>query len=156
MASEHDVTRGLAERGLPDFAPYLMNRVMARYNARLRAALDGAGVSVPQMRALAVLSARGAQSIGDLATLAVTEPSTLSRNLDRMEADGWIERRATQADHRIRLVHLTPRGGEVWAGLWPHLVAAEAAMFDGIPAEERAAFTATLARILANVRRNPI
>ena len=48
--------RTLGEIGLQNFAPYLMNRIMGRYNQSLHEQLGKAGLSVAKMRALAVLS----------------------------------------------------------------------------------------------------
>ena len=46
----------IGEIGLNHFAPYLMNRVMARWNAHLAEDLKAHGMSTAKMRALAVLS----------------------------------------------------------------------------------------------------
>ena len=46
----------LGEIGLGNFAPYLMNRIIGRYNASLREEMADQGLSTPKMRALAVLS----------------------------------------------------------------------------------------------------
>ena len=46
----------LGEIGLSNFAPYLMNRIMGRYNADLRQEMGKLGLTTPKMRALAVLS----------------------------------------------------------------------------------------------------
>ena len=46
----------LGQIGLQQFAPYLMNRIMGRYNATLREDLRRQGLTIPQVRTLAVLS----------------------------------------------------------------------------------------------------
>ena len=46
----------LGQIGLQQFAPYLMNRIMGRYNATLRDDLRKQGLTIPQVRTLAVLS----------------------------------------------------------------------------------------------------
>jgi hypothetical protein len=51
-----DPLQRLGEIGLSNFAPYLMNRIMGRYNADLRQEMTGLGLTTPKMRALAVLS----------------------------------------------------------------------------------------------------
>lgn len=38
------------------------------------------------------------------------EPPTLVRLVDRMEADGLLERRADESDRRIKRLHLSPEG----------------------------------------------
>ena len=46
----------LGEIGLSNFVPYLMNRIMGRYNADLREQTAAIGLTTPKMRTLAVLS----------------------------------------------------------------------------------------------------
>ena len=144
----------LGEMGLHNFAPYLMNRIMGRYNADLRAEMAALGLSTPKMRALAVLSVLDGLQIGRLAVYAVVEQSTLSRALDALEAEGHVHRTADPADNRATRIHLTPAGRAAFERLWPHMAASYARMFAGIDEAERRAFVGTLQKILANVRKH--
>lgn len=135
-----------------DFAPYLMNRIMARYNAGVADVLAAEGVSVPQMRTLAVLVQQGPRTINELSVLTVIKQSTLSRTLDAMEAAGLVRREACEADSRVRHIHLTDEGRAAHSRAWPAMQRAEAALFEGIPEDERDAFTRTLSRILKSIR----
>jgi len=144
----------LGEIGLEGFAPYLMNRIMGRYNAALREDLAAMGLTTPKARALAVLSVVEAPLIRELAVYTVTDPSTLSRALDQLDAEGLIRREACTSDSRATRLHLTPAGRAVFETLWPRMAEAEAALFRGIPDAERRAFLATLQRILRNIRRH--
>ena len=56
---------------LEEFTPYLMNRILARYNKGVDAALKEVGVSVAQMRALVVLADNGPCTIPELSVLTV-------------------------------------------------------------------------------------
>ena len=146
----------LGEIGLSNYAPYLMNRIMGRYNASLRDEMAGLGLTTPKMRALAVLSVVEAPLIRELAVYAITDPSTLSRALDQLQADGLIRRVADAADSRATRVHITQAGRTLFDNLWPHMAAANARMFRGIGDEERHAFVATLQKMLANIRKHEI
>lgn len=146
----------LAEIGLPQFPPYLMNRVMGRYNASLREVMSGLGITTPQMRALAVLSVRDGLLIRELAVFAVVEQSTLSRALDRLDRDGMIRREPDAQDSRATRIFLTDAGRAAHARIWPHMAESYRQMFRGIDAEEEAAFVVTLQKILANVRHHDI
>lgn len=137
-----------------DFAPYMMNRIMARYNAGVADALAAEGVSVPQMRTLAVLVQQGPRTVNELSVLTVIKQSTLSRTLDAMEAAGLVRREACEDDSRVRHIHLTGAGRAAHDRAWPAMQRAEAALFQGIPEGERAAFTQTLTRILHSIRHN--
>lgn len=149
-------TQRLGEIGLTNFAPYLMNRIMGRYNASLREEVAGLGLTTPKMRALAVLSVVEAPLIRELAVYAVTDPSTLSRALDQLQADGMIRREADSADSRAVRVYITEAGRAAFEQLWPHMAVAQARMFRGIPEDERRAFVGTLQKMLANIRKHEI
>lgn len=145
---------GLGEIGLENFAPYLMNRIMGRYNASLRAELAAGGLSTTKMRALAVLSVIDGLQARDLAVYAVTEQSTLSRALDALAAEGLVRRDADPDDSRASRVCITPAGRAAFERLWPQMARAYARMFHGIGAAERRAFTGTLQTILSNIRKH--
>ncbi|MCC6009042.1 MAG: MarR family transcriptional regulator [Rhodobacteraceae bacterium] len=149
-----DLPGHLSDIGLDAFAPYLMNRIMGRYNAALREEMAALGLSTPQMRAIAVLSVRDGLQIGRLAVYAVVEQSTLSRALDQLERDGKVRRVPDPADSRATCILLTPAGHADFARLWPHMAESYTRMFSGIDDEEKRAFVGTLRKMLANIRRN--
>ncbi len=149
-----DAAPDLTEIGLENFPPYLMNRIMGRYNASLRDEMAALGLTTPQMRALAVLAVHDGLLSRDLAVYAVVEQSTLSRALDALEKAGLITRRPDDSDNRATRVNLTRGGRQTYARLWPDMAASYAQMFKGIPEAEREAFTRTLQTILRNVRKH--
>jgi DNA-binding MarR family transcriptional regulator len=146
----------LAEIGLSNFAPYLMNRIMGRYNASLRAEMAALGLTTPKMRALAVLSVIDGPLIRDLAVYSVVEQSTLSRALDQLDADGLVRREADPDDSRATRVFLTEAGRTAFETLWPCMAESYARMFRGISDDERRAFVGTLQKMLANIRKHEI
>ena len=146
----------LGEIGLSNYAPYLMNRIMGRYNASLRDEIGGLGLTTPKMRSLAALSVIDGPLIRELAVLTVTDPSTLSRSLDQLQADGMIRREVDSADSRAVRVYITDTGRAAFEHLWPHMAVAHARMFRGIPEDERRAFVGTLQKMLTNIRRHEI
>lgn len=144
----------LGEIGLEGFAPYLMNRIMGRYNAALRGELSDMGLTTPKARALAVLSVIEAPLIRELAVYTVTDPSTLSRALDQLAAEGLIRREDCATDSRATRIHLTDAGRETFDKLWPRMAEAQEALFKGIPDADRRVFLGTLQQILRNIRRH--
>jgi DNA-binding MarR family transcriptional regulator len=146
----------LGEIGLMNFVPYLMNRIMGRYNAGLHEKMAGLGLTTPKARALAVLSVVEGPLIRELAVYTVAQQSTLSRALDQLQADGLIRREADANDSRAVRVHITDAGRATFDGLWPHMETAQARMFRGIPEDERRAFVATLQKMLINIRKHEI
>ncbi|MFD9900484.1 MarR family winged helix-turn-helix transcriptional regulator [Mesorhizobium sp. UC22_110] len=151
-----DETEGprLGEIGLQQFAPYLMNRIMGRYNASLREDLAKLGLTTPKMRALAVLSVIDNLAISRLAVYAITEQSTLSRALDALEADGLVRRTADPEDSRATRISITEAGRAAFETLWPTMRHSYEHMFAGIDVAERTAFVATLQKMLLNVRKH--
>ncbi|MEZ5725323.1 MAG: MarR family transcriptional regulator [Paracoccaceae bacterium] len=146
----------LGEIGLMSYAPYLMNRIMGRYNTSLRDEMAKLGLTTPKMRALAVLSVIDGPLIRELAVYSVVEQSTLSRALDQLSEGGLIRREADSTDSRATRVFLTEAGRKTFDLLWPCMVEAHARIFRGIPEEERRTFIATLQKMLTNIRKHEI
>ncbi|MEQ8589525.1 MAG: MarR family transcriptional regulator [Roseitalea porphyridii] len=144
----------LGEIGLSNFAPYLMNRIMGRYNADLRQEMSGLGLTTPKMRALAVLSVIDTLPISELAVYAVVEQSTLSRALEQLTTDGLVRRDPDPNDSRVTRIAITEAGRAAYDQLWPTMSKIYSQMFQGIPPEERQAFVGTLQKMLANIRKH--
>lgn len=87
---------------------------MSAFNRRLRSLFDmrtrEMGLTLTRARALFALSRRGHLSQKDLAQELEIETPTLVRVLDGMERQGLIERRAGEADRRIKEIHVTVEG----------------------------------------------
>ena len=144
----------LGQIGLQQFAPYLMNRIMGRYNATLREDLRKHDLTTAQVRTLAVLSVSDGLPISALAVYTVIEQSTLSRTLDALEAQGLVRRELGETDSRVRKVFLTDEGRAEFARAWPWMHASFERMFDGIGQEEYGALVATLQKMLRNIRKH--
>ena len=146
----------LGQIGLQQFAPYLMNRIMGRYNATLREDFRRQHRTIPQVRTLAVLAVMDGITVGDLSVYTVIEQSTLSRTLDALEAHGLVRRETGETDSRVRKVYLTDEGRAEFARAWPAMHEAFEAMFDGIDDAEYSALIVTLQKMLKNIRRHEI
>jgi DNA-binding MarR family transcriptional regulator len=151
IASDDQVP-SLGEIGLNHFAPYLINRVSARWNSKLAEHLKTFNLTTAQMRALAVLSINSGQTINDLAALTISEQSTMSRTLDALEELGYIERRARPEDMRVRKITITDAGRAAFEAFWPIMFQSYQAMFKDVEATEYFAFLSTLQKILRNMR----
>ena len=154
MTDQVTAPRRLGEIGLNNFAPYLMNRIMGRYNASLREDMAHQGMSTPKMRALAVLAVVDGILIRELAVYAVVEQSTLSRALDGLAGDGLVRREPDRDDSRATRIFITEQGRAAFERHWPAMARAYEQMFRGIPEAEQQAFVAVLQKILRNVRHN--
>ncbi|TPL93022.1 MarR family transcriptional regulator [Mesorhizobium sp. B2-3-11] len=146
----------LGQIGLQQFAPYLMNRIMGRYNATLRDDFRKQGLTISQVRTLAVLSVADGVTVNDLSVYTVIEQSTLSRTLDTLEGQGFVRREQGVTDSRIRHVFLTDEGRAEFTRAWPAMHDAFEATFDDIDDAEYAALIATLLKMLKNIRKHDI
>ncbi len=160
VATDTTTERGrvptLGEIGLDHFAPYLLNRITARWNADLAAELKEHDLNTIQMRTLAVLSIMSGATVNELSVYTVTEQSTMSRSLDGMEREGLVRRQNRSGDMRVREVHVTEKGREVFRRFWPTMHAGYERMFAGISDAEYETLIRLLTQVLHNVRRNEI
>lgn len=146
----------MGEIGLNHFAPYLMNRLMARWNANLSEELREYDMTTAKMRALAVLCVSSSVTISELSVFAVTEQSTMSRTLDSLEQQGYIRRQPRVEDMRIRDVSITEEGRAAFEKVWPTMYDLFLQMFDGVDEAEYRGFISTLHKVLHNIRKHEI
>ena len=144
----------LGEIGLDHFAPYLLNRITARWNSDLSVELKEHDLNTIQMRTLAVLSIMSGATVNELSVYTVTEQSTMSRSLDGMEREGMVRRQARPGDMRVREVHITEVGRDTFRRFWPTMHASFARMFEGISEGEYEVLIRLLTRVLKNIRKN--
>jgi len=89
-------------------------------------ALRKVGLTSPQMTILVALEHTGGVQPGALCEALKLDKSTLSRNVDRMERNGWVTR--TQgSDARSHTLALTDAGRKKFAEAIPHWRMAQAA-----------------------------
>lgn len=86
-----------------------------------------------------------------LAEAVALQRSSLVTILDRLEADGLVERRAVAGDRRMKQVWLTAEGARVLDALNPQAEAHEAALTSGLTAEEKAIFLRALDQVILNL-----
>jgi len=144
----------LGEIGLDHFAPYLLNRIVARWNSDLSGRLKEHDLSTVEMRTLAVLSIMSGATVNELSVYTVTEQSTMSRTLDGMERDGLVRRQARTGDARVREVHVTEKGRALFRKFWPEMHDAFERMFEGFSGAEYETLVRLLTRALHNIRQH--
>jgi DNA-binding MarR family transcriptional regulator len=146
----------LGQIGLQQFAPYLINSISLSWVSHLASALKAHDMTITQMRALAVLSISSPVTINELSQFALTEQSTMSRTLDSLEEQAFIVRKPRPEDLRVRDVEITQAGRDAFAKVWPTMYDLLVKMFEGIDSEEYKAFTATMHKMMSNVRKHGI
>lgn len=113
------------------------------------------GLTRAQWRVLVHLAAREGVNQKELAAILELDTVTLGRHIDRLERDGWLERRPDPSDRRAWLLHLLPAARPMLDKMEALAEQTMALALDGIPAEDRARFIETLNRVKANMTGAP-
>jgi|SRR5271166_1038703 len=77
------------------------------------------GVRITQFTILANLELRGATPLGELAKILDLDRTTLTRNLDLLEAKKWVQSRVAPTDSRSRILSVTNEGRAVLFSAFP-------------------------------------
>lgn len=93
-----------------DHLAYLIAAVNKQLEDELEERLRTVGITIDQMRVLEALGRGGGLPMGMLATRALVEPTTLTKLIDRMVADGLVQRLLDTEDRRRVLITLLPAG----------------------------------------------
>lgn len=103
-----------------------------------------------QFAALLAIGANPDIDATRLSHLVAFDRSTLGDVLERMESKGWIERHATKADRRIKLVRLTTAGDALLRKVEPAVGRVQHRLLEPLAPQERRTMVHLLSRI-ANV-----
>jgi len=103
------------------------------YNRRVR----HLGLTRSQWRVIAHLSRNEGATQTFLADVLEIENATLARLLDRLEADGWIERRPSPTDRRAKHLYLTEKPAAIIDAMFKISAQLQRDTLNGMPAAER-------------------
>jgi DNA-binding MarR family transcriptional regulator len=106
------------------------------------------GITRAQWLLLTRLHRHPGVSQSELAELMEVERASAGRMIDRMEANGWVERRAQNGDRRVKRVYLTEEAERVHRRIWR---VAEDTVENAL-SDLSAAEAAQLMRLLARVK----
>jgi DNA-binding MarR family transcriptional regulator len=109
------------------------------------------GLTLAQCRVLVYLQRNEGISQVRLAYLTDTDPMTLVRILDRMENDGWLERRLDPSDRRARRLYLKPAAQPVLKQIWAIGDRSRSESLAGLEAAERTQLLDLLERVHGNL-----
>ena len=108
------------------------------------------GITRAQWLVLTRLHRHPGVSQSELADLMEVERASAGRMIDRLEANGWVERRAQNGDRRVKRVYLTPEAERVHRRIWR---VAEATVDEAL-ADLSAREGAQLMKLLTRVKRS--
>jgi len=104
-------------------------------------------VTVPQFRLIVLVDTLGPTRAGDLAERLAVGPSTLTRNVDRLVAGGWVERRTAEDSRRGVVVAATDRGRALVAEVTDRRRRELEEIVARVPEAERASVAAGMASL---------
>lgn len=113
--SDQDGLDGFSFRTWPF---YWLTRASGRYLQAMETALKRAGLDVPRWRVLMVLHEEGCASVSEIADHAISKLPTMTKIVQRMQADGLVMLRPRSSDGRVTEVLLTPTGEAAAERAW--------------------------------------
>jgi DNA-binding MarR family transcriptional regulator len=126
----------------------LMRRVYEHYDSRL----SPFNLTTPQYMVFSALWVGDGITIGELGQRVALDGSTITGILDRMEKNGYVERRPNAEDRRSALVYLTQKAREVGPRIIGFADELNAAIRKNIPGQDMAVFE----RVLRELGRSQI
>jgi MarR family transcriptional regulator, transcriptional regulator for hemolysin len=129
---------------------FLLKETSRLYVERFEQRAGALGLTLPQCKALVHLAEHEGISQVQLAELTDLEPMTLVRILDRMESDGWLERRNDPADRRARCLYLLPKAKPLVDDIWHLVDLTRREAFAGIPRKHADLLIELLEKIRTN------
>jgi len=130
---------------------FLLKDVSRLYTRRFEERAQGLSLTLAQCKALAFLARNEGVSQKRLSELAEIDPMTLVRILDRMEADGWVERRSDPSDRRARSLWVTDQARPIIDRIWDLAAQTRAEALADLADEERGLLLELLERIHGNL-----
>ena len=144
MSSNDDPTIGFID----GYLAYLLAQASHLISHEFHAVVRSSGLSVLQWRVLATLADGSTRSVGEVATIALTPQSTLTRVVDRMSELGLVKRVADGLDRRVTRLRITPKGARMSRRLVEMAREHEASVLAPMDAAQAATFKSALLRLI--------
>jgi DNA-binding MarR family transcriptional regulator len=112
---------------------------------------DQLGISQGELKILLRLT-RGARSQGDIAKTLLVSTGTMTNQLDKLQAAGFVVRSPDPTDRRGKLVEMTPMGRETLDNYVNVQAKRERQLIGGLSPQERSEFNVLLRKLLASLR----
>ena len=142
-------TEASGARFVDDYLAYLLAQASQRISAEFHQQVKAAGLSVTEWRVLASLEGSAGETIGDLAVLAITKQPTLSKVVQRMEAEGLVTRTEVRADRRQTRVVITTKGRHLIGALCEQAMQHQKAVLAPFGEDQAALLIDMLRRLMA-------
>jgi|SRR5580658_2883620 MarR family transcriptional regulator for hemolysin len=131
---------------------YLLKDLGQLYTRRFEERAEALQLTLLQCKTLAKLSKSEGISQARLAELAESDPMSVVRTLDYMEAEGWVERRADPNDRRARCLYIKDKARPILDEIWRLADETRKEFLSDLSAEECEQLIGMLERIHATAR----
>ena len=131
---------------------FLLHDVTRLYQRRFEQRSARLSLTLPQCKTLFLIARNEGISQRQLADLADIDAMSIVRILDRMEADGWVERRADPQDRRARRLAITVQARPILERILEMGAATRTEVLDGLNVEQRDQLVALLERCHTNLQ----
>ncbi|MAC12023.1 MAG: MarR family transcriptional regulator [Sphingorhabdus sp.] len=129
-------------------AGYLINDLARRFAAALQTRIKPMGLSTGVFPIMVQLWEEDGLTQADLVRRIGIEQATMANTLTRMQRDGLIDRRPSQADGRAQEVRLTEKGRKLQVPAIEAALAVNASALSGLSSDERSQFLNLLSKTI--------
>ena len=134
-------------RALRSMPGHLVRRVNQVSNALFALECGRFDITSVQYAALVAIDAQPGLDATRLAAIIAFDRSTIGDVLERLQAKGWVLRRASAADRRVKHLELSPQGEDLLAAVRPAVGRVQRRLLERLDGREQAVLLALLARI---------
>ena len=133
------------------YLSYLLARASHVVSTAFHLEVRAAGLTVLEWRVLATLADGDPRNVGQLASIALAQQSTVTKLLGRLEAEGRVARSEAHHDRRQSLVRITPAGRAALGTLLRRAKRHERASVEGLlDAREADALKSALRKLIGD------
>ena len=140
----------------PEYFFYLQFQIVRQRDLFFDRVLSGTGLNLHRWRTLAVIRRIQQCSMKDLALYSAIDRTTLTRMVDQLVEDGLVQRRSPARDRRRVQVSISAKGEAAYAEAAARWRESNAAMTEGLDAEDLRGATRMLQQIVRNLAEDPL
>jgi DNA-binding MarR family transcriptional regulator len=130
---------------------FRLNEVARLYTRRFEERAQALSLQLAQCKALVLLAENEGVSQSRLSEISEIDPAHLVAVLDRLEADGWAQRRRRYGDRRVWSLAITENAEPVLRLIWSVVGETYDEALQGLSTEEIATMVMVLERVHSNL-----
>ncbi|MFN3170076.1 MAG: MarR family winged helix-turn-helix transcriptional regulator [Hyphomicrobiales bacterium] len=131
-------------------AGWHIQRLAGQLDGAMNSALEPHGLTVQSFAIVMTLIIHDGLSQKEIGQRFSAPAYAISRAIDGLERDGFLERRTDPSSRRANTVHATQKAGDLAPLLFATIADVNARLLDSLNEDEQAQLIALLARVLAN------